>query len=404
MADADVLAPPRPVVSRYLRTFVVTVALTVLVVVAINLAAFAVMTRPENAAIVQLLDGWSRLYKPILYDVAEPEVVVFGASYARDAFDPEEVGALIGMRFFNFAVSGGAAYENRRFAQSALTNPNLKAVILPLDSFVARPGAPKVSYGFDESVLNLTADGALNGTVALNRALAITLSGAAVGNNIQLFRVLAEHAAGARKEDLLFSYERRDNTKQASALAEARARIFPPAAPAGPAEALALPEAPRTSGLPEFDRTIEVYCDRDIDIHVYVSPRPRGACPQPVDRRLAALAYLQVRQEACRARLHFHDFQYPNAVTLEGVAADVPLSLYYRPDGHPRPTVGELMAAVMFGKPFPAGTPEAIKADFGADLMTHTEPLAWWQRRLARCEGVWVASDLGVVTRGAVAR
>jgi hypothetical protein len=373
-------------------------------VAAINLAAFQVMTRPENAAIVQLLDGWSRLYKPILYDAAEPEVVVFGASYARDAFDPEVIGGQIGLSTFNFAVSGGQAYENRRFAQLAAGNPNLKAVVMPLDSFVVRPGAPKVEYGFDESVLNVTPEGEPNATAWLSRALAIALSGAAVGNNIQLFRVLAERAAGASKEDLLFSYERRDNTLHAALFADARARVFPDEPPAATFAPWDIPQAAATSGLPEFDATIDVFCDRDIDLYVYLTPVAQGNCPQPVELRHAAFSYLKARQPTCRARLHLYDFQYPSAVTLEGVVSEVPLSLYYRPDGHPRPTMGELMSAVMFGTPFPDWAPEAVAADFGVDLLSHPDPTGWWQRRLDRCGGKWAGDDAAVVAGGAVGR
>jgi len=406
MTSTDHIAetPAAPMVVRYLRTFVISVAVATLAVAAINLAAFAVMTRPENAAIVQLLDGWSRLYKPILYDAAEPKVVVFGASYARDAFDPETIGAEIGMSTFNFAVSGGQAYENRRFAQSAAGNENLKAVVMPLDSFVVRPGAPKVAYGFDESVLNVTPEGEPNRTVWLSRALAITLSGAAVGNNIQLFRVLAERAGGASKEDLLFSYERRDNALHGELLAAARARVFPDEPPAAKFAPWDIPQATTTSGLPEFDVAIDAFCDRDLDIYVYLTPASSGTCPQPVALRLAAFSYLQGRQQACRARLHLYDFQYPNAVTLEGVVSEVPLSVYFRPDGHPRPTMGELMSATMFGTPFPDWAPEAVAADFGVDLLSHPDSLGWWQRRLARCDGAWEGDDAAVVTGGSVER
>ena len=403
MVTETAKAPVAPAGVRYLRTFVLVVAAATLVVASINLAAFTVMTRPENAAIVQLLDGWGRLYKPILYDAAGPEVVVFGASYALDAFDPEVAGTIVGMRFFNFAVSGGQAYENRRFAQSASGNPALKAVIVPLDSFVVRPGAPKVHYGFDESILNRTPDGAPNPTVWVSRVLAMALSGAAVANNIQLLQVLAQRAFGSAKEELLASYQRRDNTLQADMLADARARVFPDLPPPAP-EPLALPGGPAASGLPELDATVDIFCDRDVDLYVYLTPRTRGSCFQPVETRLNAFAYLKARQEACRARLHFFDFQYPNALTLEGVASDVPLSAYYRPDGHPRPTVGEAMASAMFGKPFPDWVPDAVRADFGIDLMSHPDPLSWWQRRLARCDGYWVGEDAAIVTDRAIVR
>jgi hypothetical protein len=382
-------APRQAIVARYLKAFAAVVAVVGVVVVSINLASFRMMTRPQNAAIVQLAEGWGRLYKPILYDAADAEVAIFGASFTRDAFDPETVERIVGMSAFNFAVSGGAPYENRRFAQSAAGNPNLKAVVFNLDSFVPSPGNPKVSYGFDESILNRRADGEPNRFVGLRRAAALALSGAAVGANVQMFWTLRRIAGGAAREDVLTSYERRDNTGLADEIAAARAVLFPDVPPAGPPEALVLPRAAATSGLPELDASIDVYCDRDIDIFVYLTPHSLGLCRQPPALRAAALAYLRTRQRTCTARLHLYDFQYPNAVTTEGVASPVRLSLYYRPDGHPRPTVGDLMAAAMFERPFPAGTPAALTDDFGADLMAVADPVAWWQRRLPRCHGLW---------------
>jgi len=377
------------VALRYLKVLGAIVVVVTLVIVGVNLAAFAVMIRPENATIVQLTDGWGRLYKPILYDWAKPQVAAFGPSYTRDAFDPEEIEKLIGMSFFNFAVSGGAPYENRRFAQSASANANLKAIILSLDSFVPGAGKPKVSYGFDESILDVTADGAPTPFVKLHRAAAIALSGAAVGNNLQFLLVLGRIADGASKEEVLSSYQRRDNSRIADALVAARARVFPAVPPAAAAPALSLPGEVAASGLPEFDRAVDAYCDRSVDVYAYLTPFSLANCRMPLTVRLKAFAYLRTRQRSCRARFHFYDFQYPNAVTTEGMTHAVSSSLYYRPDGHPRPTIGDLMAPAMFAKPFPPATPAAVTSDFGEDLLADAHPLAWWAPRLARCDGRW---------------
>jgi hypothetical protein len=56
-----------------------------------------------------------------------------------------------------------------------------------------------------------------------------------------------------------------------------------------------------------------------------------------------------------------------------------------------------LMAPAMFGVPFPPGTPASVSADFGTDLMSNTDPLGWWQRRLDRCVGHWSGDDAAVV-------
>ncbi|MCP4979418.1 MAG: hypothetical protein GY935_02860 [Gammaproteobacteria bacterium] len=87
---------------------------------------------------MQLLAGWGRTYKPILYDELQPDIAVFGASWARDAFDPIETGELLGGRVFNHAVSGGTTYETRRFADSAPDNENLEAVIINLNTFLPK--------------------------------------------------------------------------------------------------------------------------------------------------------------------------------------------------------------------------------------------------------------------------
>ena len=63
-------------------------------VAAVNRIAYRQMLLPENQTIVQLIDGWARVYKPILFDHFDPQVAVYGASWARDAFDPATVGPL----------------------------------------------------------------------------------------------------------------------------------------------------------------------------------------------------------------------------------------------------------------------------------------------------------------------
>ncbi len=388
----------------YLKIAASVVVVLIAIVVAINLASFRLMLRPQNASVVELVDGWSRLYKPILYDTEQPQVAIFGRSFVRDAFDPEDITRLIGKTTFNFAVSGASPYENRRFAQSAAANPDLEAIILNIDSFDAPVGSPKTYYGFDESVLNVHSDGSANRFVWWNRAIAVTLTGAAVGNNIQLLGILARLNAGAGKADVVASYQRRNDAAASAAarLAAARAAIFPEVAGPGMAP-LVLPDPQKSSGLPELDTAIDTYCGRPINVYLYLTPNSYGMCNQPVALRLRVLAYLRQRQQVCRAHFHMFDFQYPNAVTLEGVATPVIHALYYRPDAHPRPTTGLLMAPVMFGVQFPPGTPDAVKADFGTDLLASPDPLAWWQRRLDRCTGHWDGGDRDAFLGGATA-
>jgi len=91
----------------------------------------------------------------------------------------------------------------------------------------------------------------------------------------------------------------------------------------------------------------------------------------------------------CDASISYFDFAYPNAVTLEGVLTPVTSSEYYRPDGHPRPTMGVLMAARMFDGEFPPATPAVLVQDFGVDLLAYEDAEGWLLERAARCEGDW---------------
>ncbi|MGB5131339.1 MAG: hypothetical protein WBO00_01895, partial [Steroidobacteraceae bacterium] len=143
------------------------------------------------------------------------------------------------------------------------------------------------------------------------------------------------------------------------------------------ASALPADQGPPLSLLPmppymeELERMLDRLCGRDIDIHAYFTPdlAVKGTRGRSLAETLHGLDLLRRRQPDCRARLHYYNFNYPNAVTLDGLAKPERYSRYYRSDGHPRPTVGLLMAARMFGRPFPDGTPQEISADFGVDLM-----------------------------------
>jgi len=120
---------------RFVRIFAWCVSVIAVIVACVNLVAYSFMLRDDNQTIVQLLAGWGRMYKPILYDEAKPNVAVYGASWARDAFDPVATSRVIGLKLFNHAVSGGTAYETRRFADSSLDNPDLQAAIINLNTF-----------------------------------------------------------------------------------------------------------------------------------------------------------------------------------------------------------------------------------------------------------------------------
>ena len=358
-------------------------------VATVNLVAYRYMLRPENQAIVQLLSGWGRTYKPILYDEIKPEVAIFGASWARDAFDPIETGRLLGRSFFNHGVSGGMPYETRRFADSSLDNPNLEAAIINLDSFYRDEAGARFRYGFDESILDVDADHQPNRFVSQRRAYSLALGGWAVGANVKLISTIVARDRGVARPDYLESYEHADLTRRN--MSGVRKRIFPGTEQATePAESDNIAPPPLWEQT-ELEITIDDFCDRGIDVYAYFTPSHvrKQSCDLDAGKERAALEFLRDKQRSCNSRIHYYQFSYPNAMTLEGVLSPVKASQYYRPDGHPRPTAGLVMAARMFEKPFPQGTPAVMRQDFGVDLMTHADAEGWLLQRAARCQGDW---------------
>ncbi|MDH3387184.1 MAG: hypothetical protein OEN02_04695 [Gammaproteobacteria bacterium] len=385
----------RAAARRFLRVFAWLVGITALVVASVNLVAYRYMLRADNQDIVQLLSGWGRMYKPILYDELKPKVAVFGASWARDAFDPIETSRLVGRAVFNHGVSGGSDYETRRFADAALDNPDLEAAIVNLDTFYRDEIGARTRYGFDESILEVDADLRPNRWVGLRRAYSLALTGWAAGANLNLIKAIHARDSGVAKPDYLRSYEIANLTWHAQEIDETRKRIFPepgsdPIKSPGPSVDWRQMAPPA-----ELAILIDRFCDRGVDVYAYYTPSHtrNQACDLQASREIATLEFLRRKQASCNAKISYFDFSYPNAVTLEGVLIPVEASEYWRPDDHPRPTVGLLMAARMFGREFPAGTQPILTQDFGADLMSHEDAEGWLIDRSARCEGDW--SDKG---------
>ena len=374
---------------RFIVIFAICVALIATLVATVNLLAYRYMLNDENQAIVQLLSGWGRTYKPILYDEVQPEIAVFGASWARDAFDPIESSRQLGRSVFNHGVSGGTRYETRRFADSALSNPNLRVAIINLNTFYRDKVAARFRYGFDESILNVDPDHNANSFVGLRRAYSLALGGWAVGANIKLISTIMARDRGVAKPDYLESYEQRDHTRRN--MTPIRERMFPQS---GEAVNLALSEpTPGSSAIEQTELGIMIdgFCEKGVDVYAYFTPTHarKQSCDLEAREELAALDFLRERQRSCAAKIHYYHFSYPNAMTLEGVFSPVKASRYYRPDGHPRPTVGLAMAASMFATPYPAYTAPVLIQDFGVDLITYADAEGWLLQRAARCEGDW---------------
>jgi hypothetical protein len=376
---------------RFLRIFAWCVSITAVSVASVNLVAYNYMLRDNNQAIVQLVAGWGRMYKPILYDEARPNVAVYGASWARDAFDPDTTGRIIGLKVFNHAVSGGTAYETRRFADSSLDNPNLQAAIINLNNFYRSGARARVRYGFDESILDVDPEHKPNHWVALKRAYSLALTGAGAGANLKLISTIRARDSGAAPSAYLKAYQRADHTRPDGTIEAARQRIFPGS---GGASQPSQPDSPprfNSAELAELEVMIDGFCEHGVDVYAYFTPSHMRwqSCDLQATRQLDALEFMRRKQTKCNARISYFDFSYANAVTLEGVLTPVTSSKYYRPNGHPRPTMGELMAARMFDREFPPGTPAVIEADFGVDLITRRDAEGWLLERAARCEGDW---------------
>ncbi len=386
----------RPVsTTLFLRVFAGTVALIAVSVAGINLAAFRLMLRPENQSAVQLISGFERTYKPILFDHIEPEIAVFGFSHARDAFDPIDLQALSGLRAFNMGMSGGTAYETRRMAQSASAAGTLRHALVNLNGMYGGAGALRVQYGFDERLLRVDAGGGPTGSVALNRAIAVTLSGAAIGTNATVLLALAQIGSGTPKEDVLAAYDRFDFSRRGEWVAAARDRILN-----GRSWGEREPQGFRKRGeekgaLDDLEITVKALCSAGVAVHAYFTPYHvlNSACTPDATREVMVHDVLTRLRDACPAGLTFHSFDYPNRITLEGVLDARGQSDLYRRDLHPRPTLGRIIAARILNRPPVPGSLDP-GSDFGIDLLTldRSQAEAWMAERKRRCIGEWSES------------
>ena len=377
---------------RFLQCFALVLLAAVLLVAAFTRVMYRVMLAPENQTIVQLLDSWARVYKPVLLDDSDPQVLVFGASWARDVFDPIASGRLTGTNWFNHAVSGATPYETRRFVESSMDAAGVRAVVLNLDTFLRSAERIRRKRGFDEALLDTDPEGRPTRFLAIERAVATTLSWTAIGNSYEVLKAIRQREAGVDPAAYLNSYELFDFAGHDGDIDRLRAALERPQAdPAGAAAAHT--GQPEPAGTAELDRALALLCRRDIDVHAYITPSMilSGDRGRGLEAALAALEVLRRRKQGCRARLHYYNFNYPNAVTLDGVGEHGNNSEYFRPDGHPRPTIGLLIAARMFGAAYPEGTAAAIVDDFGSDLLADPGAEARLREQAARMERLQAA-------------
>ena len=399
---------PAPSAKRHLLVFAVVVFVLFIVVALFNRYLFKVIAASTNQKVLQNSVGWERTYKPIIFDELKPKVAVFGASWARDAFDYEEMTLAFGREFFNFAASGGQPYENLRFLQSALAAGSLDTVILNLDSFSAYQRRPPTSYGFNEGILNVHPDGSANGLATWHRLFATTLSGAALASNFSSLKLLKQAQSGLPKQELLRAYDRFDYKGAADGMVQLKEQIFRPKQSdlsSGPKQTASIQEVQiQKSYLGSLEAALTSACQAKVKVYAYLTPHHAAAFRlEPANeyllaRKLALLQAVRQARDQCQAthsalEWHYFDFQYPNRVSLEGVLAPIEKAIFYRSDLHPRPTVGQLMAAKMI-----RGVSEP--QDFGVDLLSLSEEaaLGWTLERHKRWFGVWADSALKSLT------
>ena len=375
--------------GRFLSLLTFSILLVALMVATINLFAYRYMLREDNQAIVQLMSGWGRIYKPILYDELQPQIAIFGASWARDAFDPIETGNLLQQTVFNHAVSGGTAYETRRFGDAALDNRNLQAIIINLDTFYRHKPGARFRYGFDESVLDVDPDLNVNKWVEISRAYSLALGGWAVGANLKLMQAILARDQGVPKSQYLESYQHMDWTRRN--LEGVKKRLFPEPDQVTRLSSTGSISTDQIVDPVELELMIDRFCANEIEIYTYFTPThsSQKTCDPSAVKEISTLQFLRRKQTSCKAQLRYFDFSHPNMVTLEGVLKSVGSSEFYRPDRHPRSSVGLLMAARMFERDFPHTSSKKLENDFGVELLAHSNAEGWLTEHAARCQGDW---------------
>jgi len=377
--------------SRHLKWLMVSMAAVLVGVMGINNLVYQLIRSPESIGTAQMIDGWARLYKPMIYDDVKPKIVSFGFSWVRDLFDPPKIEAVTGRSFFNFGMSGATSFESYRLIQNALAVHTPEVVLLDLRSFYDTPREHLTESQFDERILYVNRDGSQNPHAEFFRFLKINTSGAALAFNYRFLSTKWRLMSGERREDVLESYERRDWSK-ASGRIEATRKLI------SELRVFGAETDPRIRGsltYNDLEASMRLLCSQGVDIKLFEAPI---TCGYNMSQTLQALTMVREVASSCQASISFYVFRYPNAVTLEGLAKNPGLSLFYRPDSHPRPPMGELIVTRVLGLEGLPGSPP-LPEDFGADVasMSDLEAHAWITGRAKRCYGAWQEGELSSV-------
>jgi len=378
---ADIAAGARRVSKRHVRRILILLGLVVASIIGLNNLTFSLIRAPENIGTAQMIYGWARIYKPMLYDYAEADSVSFGYSWVRDLYDPVKASALTGERFFNFGMSGATSFESRRLIENMLYIRPPKRVFLDVESFYDAPPASLVESQFDERLLYVNRDGSVNRRARLERFIKLNSSGAALGFNMAFLKTLYLQRQGVPVEDLLPSYERRDWRDWSDNIAQLKGWLegtVEPPVQIGDAD------SPRQPDFEDLRVSMQKLCEANVEINLVESPYICGS--GIITRRVRALA--KEIGASCKAPISYNSFRYANAVTIEGIVGTPRLSTFYRPDGHPRPSLGQMMLTRIMGLEGKPGAPPLPK-DWGGDLMamSDAEAEAWIAAREGRCDG-----------------
>lgn len=375
--------------QRHFRRILALLAVTIAVIIGLNNLTFHLVRQPQNVGTAQMIYGWARLYKPMIYDSVDATSVSFGYSWVRDIFDPVKAEALTGESFFNFGISGATSFESLRLIENMLYVHKPKRVFLDLESFDDAPVASQVEQQFDERILYVNRDGSVNPNATLHRIIKINTSGAALGFNLAFLETLYKQRQGIPIEELLPSYQRRDWRDFASTVADMRTWLTVATTPVAGDQSRGSSKMPK---LQDLTKAVTLLCAAGVDIHLYEAPY---ICGGDGTASRAGLAVMRSLAKSCQSKITYHSFRYPNAVTVEGLVAPDRPSLFYRPDGHPRPSLGQLVLTRILGL---EGRPDAppLPADFGTDLMALSPEAAerWISERAARCYGHWPEGGL----------
>jgi len=363
---------------RYIRVLQIALFTSVLSVILLNNVVFQMMRSPERISTSQMIPGWSRIYKPLMYDVAKPDVVSFGYSWVRDLFDPEIAEPLLGKRFFNFGLSGATSFESMRLIQSSLASHVPERALLDIRAFRDAPRARLLEHQFDERILHVNRDGSENTMAPIFRWIKVNTGGAALAFNLRFLNIEQKLRLGAQRETLLQPYEQRNWALRAEDVKNYRALIEQASPPNNTQD---------ENTYEDLKKSIGLLCKKGVKVHIYDAPWP---CSQPHQVSINQLNILRGLGKTCQSDLTYHMFGYPNAVTMEGLQENPAQSLFYRPDGHPRPTAGQLILTKIFDLKDTDSAPP-LPSDFGQDLLNLPKVQAdlWVKERVARCEGKW---------------